>query len=291
MLSEIQILCPAKVNLGLKVLPKREDGFHGIESIFQTVSLCDKLTLTPLAEKNTCIVTAPGFNDLPEDNTITKAYKAFCSLTGCTSGVKVLLEKQIPSGGGLGGGSSDAAYFIRAFSSLNGIPLTDKTADETAARTGSDVFFFLHSGENKDRSGCALVTGRGETVKPIKAREDLHFVLIFPPVHSSTKEAYALVDDSYEKGSFTSCPDLNELENIYRSPVKEWTFANSFSAVLMQKYPVISNALQDLKKSGAAWADMSGSGAVVFGVFESFEDARKAELLLKQNWKNCVLVH
>ena len=290
MLSEIQILCPAKVNLGLKVLPERGDGFHNIESIFQTVNLCDELTLALTDEEKKCIVSAPGFNDLPPDNTITRAYEAFCSLTGCRNGVKVTLKKNIPSGGGLGGGSSDAAYFIKAFASLSGIELTDELADKTAEKTGSDVFFFFHSGQKNGRNGCAVVTGRGEIVKPVSARTDLYFVLIFPEVHSSTKEAYSLLDDSYKKGSFTSCPELNELEDIYRRPVKEWTFANSFSPVLMQKYPVIRRACQDLKKCGAAWADMTGSGAVVAGVFESYGDACNAKLLLDKNRYNCVLV-
>ena len=82
-MSDIQILAPAKVNLGLKVLPKRADGFHNIESIFQTVRLYDKLTVSVLPEKNTCAVFAPGFNDLPAENTLTKTYSSFCSLTGC----------------------------------------------------------------------------------------------------------------------------------------------------------------------------------------------------------------
>ncbi len=291
MLSDIQILCPAKVNLGLRVYPKREDGFHNIESIFQTVNLCDRLTISRISEENKCVVVSPGFDDLPYDNTISKAYKAFCSLTGCSAGVKVLLEKTIPSGGGLGGGSSDAACFIKAFSALNQIELTDYVADKTAEKTGSDVFFFLHSGEKKGRNGCAIVSGRGEIVKPIKPRNDLYFVLIIPPVHSSTKEAYELVDSSYEEGRETSYPKLTDLEAIYNGPVEKWSFINTFSSVLMQKYPVIKNALQDLKKSGASWADMSGSGSVVFGVFESLQSAQNARKLLEKSWNRCVIAY
>lgn len=288
MLVDIQILAPAKVNLGLKVYPKREDGFHNIESIFQTVKLYDKLTVSPILKKNTCKVTSLGL-ELPETNTLTLTYKAFCALTGCDFGVKVTLEKHIPSGGGLGGGSSDAAYFLKALAELNGVFLDKDLADGVATKVGSDVFFFLHSGEDEYKNGCAVVTGRGEIVKKIEPRKDLYFLLVFPEVFVSTKEAYGLLDDSYSEGKFISCPKLTELEMIYRSPVKEWTFANSFTPVLLQKYPEIGRALGDVKKSGAVWADMSGSGATVFGVFDDKEKATKAFTLLKKSWPHCVL--
>ena len=288
-MSDIEILAPAKVNLGLKVLPKRSDGFHNIESIFQTVRLYDKLTVSLSGQNNKCLVEAPGFSGMPAENTLTKTYKSFCALTGCVSGVKVILEKHIPSGGGLGGGSSDAASFLKALAQLNQISLTDELADSVAAQVGSDVFFFLHSGGNQNKSGCAVVTGRGEVVKPIQPRKDLFFLLIFPDVHSSTKEAYELLDKSYKENSFTVCPDLTDLENIYNSPVKNWSFANSFTSVLLQKYPEIGSALRNVKNSGALWADMSGSGATVFGVYDSKQNAEKAYSLLKKSWNFCVL--
>lgn len=288
-MSDIQILAPAKVNLGLKVLPKRADGFHNIESIFQTVRLYDKLTVSVLPEKNTCAVFAPGFNDLPAENTLTKTYSSFCSLTGCSTGVKVFLEKHIPSGGGLGGGSSDAAYFLKVLAKINKIDLSSELADKVASQVGSDVFFFLHSGEEQDKSGCAVVTGRGEFVRQILPRNDLFFLLVFPGVHSSTKEAYSLVDKTYEAGSVLDCPNLADLETIYRGPVKDWTFVNSFTSALLQKYPKIGLALRDVKNSGALWADMSGSGATVFGVFETKQSAENAYSLLKKSWSNCVI--
>ena len=289
MSSDICVSAPAKVNLGLKVLPKRGDGYHDIESIFQTVGLYDKLTVSPLQKKNACVVLSPGFNDLPQENTLTKTYKSFCAFTGCDSGVQVILEKHIPSGGGLGGGSSDAASFLKALAHLNQIPLTDELADKVAGQVGSDVFFFLHSGENQNKNGCAVVTGRGDVVKPIPSRDDLFFLLVFPGVHSSTKEAYELLDKSYESNSFTVCPNLADLERIYNGSVKDWTFANSFTSVLLQKYPEIGSALGNVKNSGAVWADMSGSGATVFGVYDSKQGAEKAYSLLCKRW-NCCLV-
>ena len=286
MLSDISIRCYAKVNIGLKVLPKRADGFHNIESIFQTVSFYDDLTVSLLSEKNVCKVDCAEMM-LPQRNTLTATYEAFCHLTGKDAGVHVVLTKRIPAGGGLGGGSSDAASFLRALALLNDVELTDSLADAVAGRVGSDVFFFLHCG--KDGTGAALVSGRGEVVTPIAPRNDLYYVLVFPDVHSSTKEAYDLVDEDIGLGIGHSFPSLTECEEVYRSPVTAWTFGNSFTSALTKKYPAIADALADIKKSGAVWSDMTGSGAVVFGVYEAAEASKKAFAELQLKWKHCIL--
>jgi len=284
MLSEIRLSASAKVNLGLKVLPRREDGYHNIESIFQTTQLKDHLIIKTADSTGICSVNCQGMM-LEDDNTLTKTYNTYRKLTGFDQGVHVELQKGIPAGGGLGGGSSDAASFLKGLSILSGIELTDELADKVAGEVGSDVFFFLHSGETENNSGAAVVSGRGEICKKITPRNDLYFVLVFPEVHSSTKEAYALIDESYESGRFTVCPAYEELEKIYNSPVKDWSFANSFTQVLVDKYPVIGKAISDMKRSGALWADMSGSGATVFGAFESSVAAQKAKNLLQQSWR------
>ena len=289
MLSGITVQVPAKVNLGLNVLPKRADGYHNIESIFQTINLCDTITVLLDEKQNSCCIACEEL-DLPLNNTISSTYKAFCQLTGCTAGVMVNLTKRIPSGGGLGGGSADAAYFLKALAYLTGVKLTDSLADGVASQVGSDVFFFLHSGESEGKTGSAIVTGRGEFVKPIRPRNDLFFVLVFPGVHSSTKEAYELVDKAYSNNQKVICPKISELEAVYNRPVKEWTFANTFTSVLVQKYTVIGDALEDIRKSGALWSDMSGSGATVFGVYESEQSAKKACEQLHKSWSHCVLV-
>ncbi|MBQ0052341.1 MAG: 4-(cytidine 5'-diphospho)-2-C-methyl-D-erythritol kinase [Treponema sp.] len=292
MSKDILIKAPAKVNIGLKVLHDRQDGFHNIESIFQTVDLCDEL-LVQLSEnvqdENTCVVSCDAM-ELPEENTLTKTYKSFCALTGFSKGVQVSIKKLIPAGGGLGGGSSDAAFFLKALAQLAQVELTDELADSVASQVGSDVFFFLHSGYEEGKSGCAVVTGRGEVVKPIEPRKDLTFLLIFPEVHSSTKEAYGLVDEAYNSGKDALCPALSELEAIYNSPVKSWNFANSFTGALSEKYSLIDSALGFIMECGAEWSDMSGSGATVFGVFENAEAAESAYHKCQEKWR-CVLTH
>lgn len=276
----------AKVNFGLRVLPERADGFHGIESIFQTVDLFDELSLTTVAEKS-CLVHCSSMK-LPENNTLTKAYNAFCKVVNCeVPGVKIELKKGIPSGGGLGGGSSDAAALVRMLEKLCNVRLSDSELDDIAAETGSDVFFFMHCDE-KGR-GCALVSGRGENVKKIHGREDLFLVLIFPKVSSSTKEAYTLVDEAFAGGKNMVSPEFDELELVYRRPPENWTFINSFTPVISKKYEEIGRAIEALRAQNCSYAEMSGSGSTVFGVFSSRQEAESAVEKLADSW-NCKLV-
>ena len=287
MQKEIRILAPAKVNLGLKVLPKREDGFHNIESIFQTIDIKDLLEITVLEGFGECTIQCAQLK-LPENNTLSSAYKAFSQVTKRPSkSVSVILTKRIPSGGGLGGGSSDAAALVRALEEINDITLTRNQLDEIANMVGSDVFFFLHCGQEID--GAAIVTGRGEYVKKITKRNDLFFVLVFPNVFSSTKEAYSLVDELYARNDQVIYPELDNLNDIYNSAVSRWTFVNTFTPALISRYSDIENCLNSVKKTGALFADMSGSGSTVFGVFELREKALSAIESLKNQGFTAVL--
>ena len=285
MRTEICVTAPAKINIGLHVLPGCVNGFHRIESIFQTVTLFDTLVVRVSEEKG-CVVDCEGM-ELPSDNTISLSYTAFRSVTGIDNfGVRVELKKRIPSGGGLGGGSSDAAACIRAFETLNGITLSVRQLEAIASRIGSDVFFFLLCGAE----GCAVVTGRGEIVKPIRARDDLCILLVFPDVHSSTKEAYALLDESFAAGKIAPCPAYADLETVYTTPVSGWSFVNSFTPSLVSRFPEIGFALDDLRRVGASYAEMSGSGSTVYGIFSSEEEAENARSVLASSWKGCIAV-
>lgn len=275
----------AKVNFNLKVLPKRSDGFHCIESIFQTVNLYDELTVV--------LVDDVGFNlvcdsmDLPAHNTLTAAYQAFKECIHCeVPGIKVYLKKGIPAGGGLGGGSADAAALIRVLEQICGVKLSDEQLDYIAAKTGSDVFFFVHC--NSEGKGAALVSGRGEVIEKIEPRQDLLLLLVFPGISSSTKEAYDLVDSEMKLGNKVKYPDFKDLQIIYRSKPENWGFKNSFTPVLCKKYISIGRALELLKKTGAEYVEMSGSGSTVFGVFTLRQQAIYCCNLLADSW-NCVL--
>ena len=280
----------AKVNFGLNVLPKiggeQKNEYHNLESIFQTVDLYDVLTV----EKNDSTFCTVICNDmeLPEKNTLTNAYDAFFEITGLKKvGICVELKKGIPSGGGLGGGSSDAAALVRALQEICDIKLNRNQLDFIASKTGSDVFFFMNCDEQG--KGCALVWGRGENVKKITPRKDLFLVLVFPQQSSSTKEAYALLDEAYQKGERLDSPAFDDLENIYNRSVEDWTFINSFTPVISNSYEEIQLALNDLQKVGCCYSEMSGSGSTVYGVFTMRQQAISASNLLGEAWK-CKLV-
>src|SRR5574344_1562408 len=207
MFDSLTVFAPAKINLGLKVLPERGDGYHNIESIFTTVSLGDEIKVALTNLKNTCSVECEEMT-LPRDNTFTAAYKAFCVLTGLDGGVSVKVTKRIPAGGGLGGGSSDASSFIQSIASLFGTQLSSAALISLAGEVGSDVFFFTRALLEANGDGpagriclsakpfAAVVTGRGERVRRICCRSDYTVLLVLPGVGVSTKEAYALVDAS-----------------------------------------------------------------------------------------------
>ena len=275
----------AKVNFNLRVLPSRTDGYHSIESIFQTIDLFDELEVS-VTEENGCFVECPSLK-LPLQNTLTKAYDAFCSIAGvAVPGVKVVLKKGIPSGGGLGGGSSDAAALVRALCKICKVKLDENQLDYIADKTGSDVFFFMHC---DDGTGCALVTGRGEVVKKITPRKDLFLLLVFPEISSSTKEAYALVDKQLACGTDDDFVVFDSLEEEYRKNPSEWHFKNTFTPSLCGVYSDLEAALGTLKNSGADFCDMSGSGSTIYGVFTSKQRAKSNMKLLAATW-NCALV-
>ncbi len=282
MLSSVHVKAPAKLNLHLKVCEKRPDGFHDIESIFQKIPLYDELLIEMVDSSCTCQVISPEFT-LPFENTLTSAYRAFCSCTGIKNGVRITLTKRIPSGAGMGGGSSDAAAVLSGLSQLFGIELTAQQKYEAASRIGSDVFFFLGEGE---ACQAAVVSGRGENVRYIDSRRDLSFVLLCPRVHSSTGEAYTLVDHWHNANRAEITP-FNELEDVYKKPIEQWSFYNSFTEPLAWKFPEIRRALSDLQQCTAPFVQMTGSGSVVFGVFASDEEAKQAHAKLSDAWEEC----
>ena len=291
----VDLLCVpayAKVNLSLKVLPKRKDGYHNLESLFQLINFYDELEIKKNGKESVCKVTCPGF-DLPEKNTLTSIYEEFSKVTGITEGVDVCLKKRIPSGAGLGGGSSDAASFLRALNTMFNTELPYKTCADIALKTGSDVPFFLAGGTSiygYDKYTSCVVSGRGELIQKINSRKDLTYIIICPDVHSSTKEAYGLIDEYPDYKKDSECPALEDLEKEYWKNPKEWKFCNSFTYLLGRKYPEINQALIDLKNTGADFCQMSGSGSTVFGIYVSKDEAENAIKKLDCKWKRCFIL-
>lgn len=292
MLGYVKVFSPAKINLSLKVLPKRSDGYHDIESIFQLIPFGDELEVFTTNNENTCIVNCKQM-ELPKQNTLTKTYSEFVKMTGINCGIRVELTKRIPQGAGLGGGSSNAASLLRALNTMFDVPLDEQKCHQIAQKIGSDVPFFLSGGNvvnpYNDNLAC-VVYGRGEKYHLLSEFRKFFYVLICPEVHSSTVEAYKLVDENQDLINDGSCPVLNKLEEMYKMSVSEWQFYNSFTDVLCQQYPVIRQALDDLKAFGSVYYQMSGSGSSVYGIFNSLEEAKIAHKELAKKWKRCFIL-
>ena len=279
MLDVARDCAPAKLNLHLEAYPKRSDGYHPIKSIFQTISLVDDLEVSLSGKSLSCVVECDAMQ-LPVENTLTKTYRLFCQISGVTAGVHVKLTKRIPSGAGLGGGSSDAATFLLILNKMFDYPLGLNQLEEIANLVGSDVLFFLSG-------GAAIVTGRGDIVEPIKPREDFCIVVVYPDVHCSTPESYGLVDEYFALGKTVNETALQDLEKMYYEPISEWRFLNTFTNPVATKFPVIFDVMKSLENLGADYVQMSGSGSTVFGIFSNLDIGNDACTNLKRFWIKC----
>lgn len=264
----VRIRAPAKVNLHLRVYGRREDGFHGLRSIFQAISLADEIVVSSLKQPQRIEIDGV-FDCPPEKTTFHKAALLFMKATGYTGGLSVQVRKRIPAGAGLGGGSSDAASFLMALDALFEAGLGPERLAAMGAEVGSDVPFFL-------KGGAALVSGRGEFVDPIPAREDFSVVAVFPGFPVSTAEAFALLDRERPDDSAEADPGNEALVEAYRRRPSEWPFANSFEPHVARAHPGIALWKARLLEAGAEFAMMSGSGSTVFGVFGSPGEAEEA---------------
>lgn len=269
-----------KINLGLRIIDRRNDGFHTIESVFYPVNFQDALEIIPLlGEADGTIVCE--FSGIPvegksSDNLIVKAYQAVAAFKGGLPAVKVLLHKVIPMGAGLGGGSSDAACMIKLLNDQFSLGMDIATMEKLAASLGSDCAFFI---QNKP----AYLLGRGPELIPIDFKLDgWYLVLCYPGVHSNTALAYK---HTSPRGGI---PNGISLQTLLEADVSAWreTIENDFEASVFQTYPQIASCKEALYASGAVYASMSGSGSAVFGLFKQkpqLEDQLRP-LVCYENW-------
>ncbi len=276
---------PAKINLGLHVLRKRDDGFHDLESVFLRIGWADRLSFA-YAEGLSMTCSDPS---LPTDGSNLCMRAAQAVLNAADSwvpdaqdvpiGLAIHLEKRVPHGGGLGGGSSDAATCLEATNEQIGSPLSLSLLHDLAAAIGSDVPFFLM------KEGVALGTGRGEILSPMafpRALRDTWLVVVAPDVGISTAEAYGGI--SPRDGDR---PDLSRL--VRDGTLDEWRaeLVNDFETSLFPSYPQVAELKDQLYAAGAGYASMSGSGSAVFGVFTTEAAAQAAMAQLgedKRSW-------
>ncbi|HEY7348166.1 MAG TPA: 4-(cytidine 5'-diphospho)-2-C-methyl-D-erythritol kinase [Ktedonobacterales bacterium] len=254
----------AKINLTLDVLGRRADGYHELASVMQTVALADTLAFRALADGATAFFCdAPALNG--PDNLVCRAVQALREATGCQRGARIELQKQTPTQGGLGGGSSDAASVLLALNAWWSLGLSQARLLELAAGLGSDVPFFV-------LGGTALVEGRGEHVTPLPDLPGMWAVLLKPPVAVSTPAVFrVLTPDAYTDGQATK--KLVEALGA-GAPLPLDRLVNALEARVCQEYPAVSEGRAALIQAGASLTRMSGSGPTLFALFHSLEEAR-----------------
>jgi 4-diphosphocytidyl-2-C-methyl-D-erythritol kinase len=276
--ESIEVRCNAKINLYLRVLDRRADGFHDIETVFHSISLYDTLTVTRKDSGLHVTSTDPG---VPLGDTNLALRAAARLAEGARCGLEIAIDKHIPVGAGLGGGSADAAGALVGVNALLGLNRSTEELEVMAADIGADVKFML-------RGGCAVGRGRGDDLSTLACLPPLTIVLVAPPLNVDTGWAYdslkrgltthestlTMVTSALGKGEVTTLCDL-----LY----------NDFEGLIFGNYPFVGEIKEDMLRCGADGALMTGSGPVVYGIFSEAGDARLSrEKFLNKGYRTII---
>lgn len=262
----------AKINLGLHILNKREDGYHNIETLFYPIGWRDALEIIPAAatQKESIQLFLYGSKEaIPQErNLVVKAYRVLEKQYQLPS-IEVHLLKSIPSGAGLGGGSADAAWMLKALNSLYHLGLSNSQLEAYGAQLGADCPFFIHN-----RPMIAQGIGDILTPSPLSL-EGYYLLLIKPDIHIATAAAYAGVSPQ---------DDREPIATILSQPITQWRelLVNDFERSLLVKHQQLQDIKQQLYDSGAIYAAMSGSGSTIFGIFNT--PAPQLDIAHSQQW-------
>jgi 4-diphosphocytidyl-2-C-methyl-D-erythritol kinase len=279
--NEVVIDAPAKVNLFLQVLNKRPDGYHNINSLFQAVSLFDRLYFTPVPKAGISIHLESNI-ELPvgEDNLIAKAYRLMKERFTLDRGLVVKLEKRIPVSAGLGGGSSDGAAALLACNLLFNLGLRSPQMAELSLVLGCDLPFFFSFGQ-------ALVSGRGEVVEKTSYPIDYGMVLVTPEIVVSTAASYGALKRGLTKSkSPFSLPRCRKVEDLVGSLRLA---GNDFEEAHLRSFPELGRIKDELLKRGALLVRMTGSGPTMFGIFKQAPRTEADEMFNGRNWRVCTV--
>ena len=261
-----RLAAQAKLNLGLRILARERDGYHSIETLFARIALADTVTIRPRDDERSLVV--HGLDTGPEEQNL--AYRAACAYgdaTGWPRGFEIRIEKRIPVGGGLGGGSADAGAVLRGLNALAGKPVSDAELLRIAITLGSDVPYLTGT------EPFALAWGHGERLLALPTLPERTVLLVLPDFAVSTAEAYAWITASrpadVPSPRLVTVPELTTWESLQPHVV------NDFEAVVNERHPDVETIIAQLRLAGASIAGMSGSGSTLFGVVPLFSDTGK----------------
>ncbi len=249
-----------KINLGLHITNKRIDGYHDLETCFYPIAFYDVIEIINAQSFDFTSTGIPIYSTI-ENNLCVKAYKLLQKDFSTILPIKLHLQKNIPTGAGIGGGSANASFVLKALNQKYNLQLTEVQLQQYAAQLGSDCPFFIN---NKP----CIATGRGEILTPYNIDlSNYQILLIFPDVHVSTKDAFANIVPQKPK---------NDIATILQQPIEQWKneLYNDFEVPIFAKYPTLQIIKQKLYESGAIYASMSGSGSTLYGIFAKNIDVK-----------------
>lgn len=258
---------PAKINLFLHVVGRRQDGYHLLESLFAPLQLSDTIGISS-SDEVSCTVDGAEIGD----NIVIKAANLLKSELEVEAGCQIHIAKNIPIGAGLGGGSSNAATVLKMLNAFWQLGLSQLQLEKYAIKLGADVPFFI---------GCksAFLEGVGEKITPVTLGIELPILLINPNIHVSTKEVF-------QKGFAKFTPELAQNADMRKLVFEGHNDLYENACAISPEISKVIDFLQ--KQSGTKVAKMSGAGSTCFGIFESIEDVYKARKAINHNWWNCI---
>ena len=260
-ISNLTIQSTSKVNLGLKVINKRSDGYHNISSIFIELDLSDTIKFIPSNKLEIEFLNA----DIPLKNTVSDAVDLISKIYNIDLNCRIIVDKKIPLGAGLGGGSSNAAHILKILNKVYSLNIKNSSLEDIGAKIGSDVPFFINGGVKK-------ISKKGNIIKNINsdAINDKVFLLVFPNFSISTQWAYQKIKKHLSSNKIN--PKFPPLTNKV-----DWTlFENDFEHIVCLAYPEILDIKSALYKSGALYSSLSGSGSTMFGIYNDIKSAQIA---------------
>ncbi|MGB2601373.1 MAG: 4-(cytidine 5'-diphospho)-2-C-methyl-D-erythritol kinase [Candidatus Omnitrophota bacterium] len=278
----MEVTAPAKINLYLRVVRKLDDGYHEIETLFERISIFDRIVIEP-SQNGTIIQCDDPKVPTDEESLLGKTVKAFREESGKKEDFYISLEKNIPISAGMGGGSSDAAALLKGMNEMTGSPLEKEALLKIGRTLGADIPFFL--------SGCSFGhgTGRGDIIEKLETPHDLWHVVVNPPFEVATKDVYsktsafALTKNRGVDRMISAFSIGNNIKEIAEN------LRNDLQDIVLREFPSLEQVFSELREAGAEGVLLSGSGPTVFGIFTRGKAEKTAEDIKRvfsgENWR------